>query len=123
MGRIRFSFSLSATECTLLGFDNMQVPKPAHLYVPERHLPPSGKVASGSKITLRCVNGDILEIPATDNTSTVSQSPVTVLEPLKYDVRIIIGILDPSPIFTRATSEPSSILGVPLSPTQCVHHI
>ena len=52
----------------------MQVPKPAHLYVPERHLPASGRVESGTKITLRCVNGDILEIPTSDNASLVSQA-------------------------------------------------
>ena len=51
----------------------MQVPKPTYLYVPEKYLPPSGKVESGSKITLRCVNGDFLEIPTTANASKVSQ--------------------------------------------------
>ena len=75
----------AATECTLLGFDNMQVPKPAHLYVPEKYLPSSGKVQSGSKITLRCVNGDFLEIPTSDNASLVSRGCYfDLLSPIQY---------------------------------------
>ena len=52
----------------------MPVPMPGHLVVPERYLPPSGKFSHGEKITLRCDNGQVLDIPTTANASTVKDS-------------------------------------------------
>ena len=67
----------------------MPVPKPSHLVVPERYLPPSGKVSHGEKITLRCDSGQVLDIPSTANASTVR------IRPSIKDVRKFFGILDP----------------------------
>ena len=54
----------------------MPVPMPGHLVVPERYLPPSGKVSHGEKIILRCDNGQLLDIPSTANASAVKDSSI-----------------------------------------------
>ena len=66
----------------------MPVPMPGHLVVPERYLPPSGKVSHGEKITLRCDNGQVLDIPTTANASTVKDSFLNV-------VRLILNPFPP----------------------------